>query len=74
LLNQDYQESGDTMVPQKRLEVRIDLRLWPGLQRTSGVSLYTPEAKPQALPFVIEQNELVVNVPILNLWGILAVH
>ena len=73
LLNQDYKESSDSMVSQKGLEVRLDLRLWPGLQSTRSVILHTPESDPRSVPFVIEQDALVVTVPILSLWGVLAV-
>jgi hypothetical protein len=74
LLNQDYQESGDAMVMQKQLEVRIDVRLWPGLRNTRAVMLYTPEAEPKPLSFVVEQDSLRVRVPVLNLWGVMTIR
>ena len=44
-----------------------------GLQSTGAVILYTPDSEPQSLPFVIEQDALVVKVPTLNLTGVLAI-
>jgi hypothetical protein len=73
LLNRQYDGQRDRMVPQGPFTVRLDQDL-VGKFTARGATLYAPRAEPVALRLRHEARDICLEIPALDLWGIITIH
>ncbi len=69
LLNRQYDPDKDAMTPQKDFAVRLHRDLFAD-RAFAKAMLHAPRAEPVPLAVAMEGDDIVVKVPVLDLWGI----
>jgi len=73
LLNRRYDGANDRIVPGEGFAVRIRRDLLGG-RTFSRATLHAPKAEPRPLSLTVEGETLVIHVPRLDLWGVVALE
>ena len=73
LLNRQYDAEKDTMVPQKRLTLRLRRDLFRG-RKLAKATLHAPRTEPVVLDTSAGDESTTVKIPELGLWGIVDLH